>query len=37
MRKRVLNDIAQRIGNSRSVAGDRDRTLGAGQRDRPAG
>ena len=37
MRECILNEIAQRIGNSGSIAGDQDRMIGAGQRDRPAG
>ena len=37
MRECILNEIAQRIGNSGSIAGDQDRMIGAGQRDSPAG
>src|SRR6516225_6151797 len=37
MREGILNEIAQCIGNRGSVAGDHDRMIGAGQRDRPAG
>ena len=37
VRERILNEIAQRIGYCGSIAGDQDRMIGAGQRDRPAG
>jgi len=36
MRECILNEIAQRIGNGGSIAGDQDRMIGACQRDRPA-
>ena len=35
--ERVFDQIAWRIGNCRSVAGDYDRTIGTGQRDRSPG
>src|SRR6516165_735896 len=37
MRERVFDQIAKRVPNRGSVTGDRDRVLGADQRNRPAG
>jgi hypothetical protein len=37
MRERIFNEIAQGIGNCRSVARNYDLMIDAGQRDRPAG
>ena len=36
MRERILNEIAQGVGNRGRIASDQDRLIGAGQRDRPA-